>query len=381
MRLVLIGGGHAHLSVLEAVIHDPWPGVEITLISPAGHHHYSGMVPGYLEGRYREPELRFDLVGLCRAAGARFVEGRAERVLPPAEGGEGIVEVDGVQLPFDTVSLDVGSAPVALELPGVVEHAFTIRPMSRAVELREALDRTLGAVPVGEVFPVAVVGAGAAGFEVALTLEARVAAAGRRPEIHLIEAGPRILPGFGERVRRRALSILARRGVTVRTDTEVTSVEAHLIHLKDRDPVPVRLTAWMTGAAPPPLLASSKLPLAPDGFLAVDARLRSIDGAPVWGAGDCISLEGHPEMPRAGVYAVRQGPVLARNLERAVQEGGEGDRYEPQESFLSLMNTGDGRALLRWGWVVAHAGWCFRLKDWIDRRFMRRYRTLLRDGE
>jgi selenide, water dikinase len=389
-RVVLVGGGHAHLHLLREAGRAPPEGLHLTLVSPGPKHHYSGMVPGYLAGDYAEAELAFDLVTLARRAGAEIVRGRATRV-SLAEGMVEVAPTDApadpnapaattpLRIPFDRVSLDVGSAPVGMDLPGVREHAAGVRPMSRAVELRARLDARIAAAPPGKPVRVAVVGAGAAGVEVTLALARRIAAAGREPRVTLLEAGPRILSEYGERFRARALRVLgARPGVEIRTGASVAGLRADAVLLEDAPALETDLAVWLTGAAPPPLFANSDLPLDAEGFFLVDGALRAVDGAPAWGAGDCIALEGHPWMPRAGVYAVRQAPVLAHNV--LAPGGSPADaappnpkRYTPQRSFLSLLNTADGRALLRWKGIVAHARWAWWLKDFIDRRFMKRY--------
>jgi pyridine nucleotide-disulfide oxidoreductase family protein len=366
--LLLVGGGHAHLFVLEALAREPWPGVEVTLVSPDSHHHYSGMVPGYLQGTYAEPQLRFDLEALCDLAGVRFRRGRVVAVAP----GSGTITLEeGASLPFDMISFDIGSVPAGLDTPGVREHAATVRPMSRAVELRGRLDALIQSAAPGAPVEVAVVGAGSGGFEVALAVEARIRSGGRTPRVRLLEEASEPLAEFEARVRRRGAAILAARGVELRTGARVTGVRADRVEVAEGPPIPSSLTIWLTGAAAPPVFEAG-VDADEAGFLRVDRTLRAVGGAPVWGAGDCIALEGHPGMPRAGVYAVRQGPVLARNL-RAALDREEPESYTPQASFLSIMNTADGRGLLRWKGFVTHGRIAWWLKDWIDRRFMRRF--------
>lgn len=386
---MLVGGGHAHLGVLESMVRSPWPRGEVILVSSHPHHHYSGMVPGFLEGRYREEELRFDLAALCRGAGVRFVHGTARRIRLGAQQRDsptepaGHVDLDEASLPFDVASLDVGSTTGLRSVAGAEEHAAGLRPMGRAVELRKRIDARIRAGEEGDAVSVVIVGAGAGGFEVALTLHQRIGDAGRTPRVLLLEAESRILPEYSDRVRRRARHVLIRRGVEVRTDSPVVAVSDDGVAVADGSFLPSQVTVWLAGAAPPPVLAPSDLPRSEDGFFQVDAALRAVDGAPVWGAGDCIALERHPEMPRAGVYAVRQAPILAANLRRALAGAGSGpdrdegmERYEPNPSFLSIMNTGGGRGLLRWKGVVSHSRWAWWLKDRIDRRFMQRYQRL-----
>ena len=368
-RLVLVGGGHAHLHVLADLAARPLAGAEVTLVSPSAQHHYSGMVPGFLQGTYTEAELTIDLAALAARAGARFVAAAAERIDVPGQR----VDMGATRLSFDVLSLDVGAAPAGLDLPGAREHAVTIRPMREAVALRARIDALTAPTRRGPA-RVAVVGGGAGGIEVALAAHRRIRAAGTRPEVWLVEAAPDVLPGYAAPVQRRATGILARRGVAVTTGSAVSVVEASAVELENGTRAAVDLVVWLAGATGPALLAGSGLPLDPRGFLLVDATLRAVGGAPVWAAGDCATLADHPDTPKAGVYAVRQGPVLARNLRAAIGERTPA-RYAPQRTFLSLLNTADGKALLRWHKVVSHSRAAWWLKDRIDRRFVRRYRA------
>lgn len=449
-RLVLVGGGHAHVHVLDRLAESGgWSGAEVVMVAPP-RHHYSGMLPGYLQGQYGEADLRFDLPALCRAAGVRFVDGLAIRIeVDSGQGGR--VHLSDRTIPFHHCSMDVGSAPRTWGVPGVKDHALSLRPTSRVLELDRRLAGLAlrGAVPkpgsaaseqgaaasisgpvvseprVAASKPgpmgsapgaaVVVVGAGAAGFEVAVAVAVRSGA-----EVTLVEESPQLLPGYSARVRRKAHAVLDRWGVRFLPGTAALEVNDGQVRVgegrsagSDEGPatrseeeaavstrdgarpsdvglgaqstnrgrgrsLPSDLTIWLAGAGPPPLLAQSDLPLTDEGFFAVDQSLRAVDGVPVWGAGDCIGLRGYPWMPRAGVYAVRQAPVLARNLEMALTEEGVGSfhSYEPQASFLSLLNTGKGRALLRWKRLVYEGRGAWWLKDWIDSRFMRRYHEL-----
>lgn len=393
LRLVLVGGGHAHVHLLHRMAKDPFPGVELVVVSPFKHHHYSGMVPGYLSGRYAESELRFDVEAMVRAAGGRFIAGWANGVRvpdPDSPAASGSVQVGDTSIPFDLLSVDVGSVPVGLDLPGVQGFARTVRPMSRAVALRDAVDQAVHESASGAEIRIAVIGAGSAGFEVALALHRRVLDQGRTPRVLVVERGARILPDFSDAMRRRASEVLAKAGIEVRLGTSVKALHSDRVELEGMGAAelpawPSHVVAWMTGAAAPPFLAQSDLPTSPPdrsagapGFLLVDGTLRAANGAPVWGAGDCIALQGAPWMPRAGVYAVRQSPALEANLRAEVRRR-QGlpslppRIYRPQQSFLSLQNTADGKALLRWKGWIAHTRWAMSLKDRIDRRFMRTY--------
>lgn len=366
-RLVLIGGGHAHLHVLRELARRPIADVDTVLVVP-GDHYYSAMVPGYLQGQYESDALRFDLVSLTRRAGVRLVHAAAERV----DTAEHVVMAGGEAIPFDLCSLDIGCEAAGLSIPGVAEHALTLRPMARAVALRARLD----ALIAGAARPLSlvVVGGGAGGVEVAFALRHRLRSSSADGTVSLVEGGTELLPDFEPAMRHLAREVLRERGVSLSLGGRVTTVTASSVMLHNGAALPADLVVWLAGAAAPPLVMDSGLAHDDEGYLLVDRSLRAVDGAPVWGAGDCITLEKFPHLAKAGVYAVREAPALDRSL-RAALGRGRPAKYRPQRSYLALLNTGGGWALMRWKGMHRHSRWAWRLKDLIDRRFMRRYRV------
>jgi pyridine nucleotide-disulfide oxidoreductase family protein len=373
-RLLLVGAGHAHLEILRRLILESLVEVELTVVSAAPLHHYSGMVPGYLQGTYREEEIAVRVPDLVERAGGRFVAGRAAGLEPGARTVRLEMAEGDVAVPYDLVSFAVGSNTAGIDDPRVAGEAQGIKPLERVVSLRRRLAEL--ALDGGGSVPVVVVGGGAAGVEVALAAAAGLERAGRAHRITILDSGERILAGYRDRFRERAREILERRGIEVRTGTRVLAVHADEVETEAGARVPSRLTVWLTGAVAWPLFRDSGLPLGERGFLLTDDSLRSIADPSVFAAGDCGTLASHPETPKAGVYAVREGPVLWQSLKAAVH-GGEPPRYEPQRGFLSILNTGDGRALLDYRGIVSHSRWAWRLKDRIDRRFLARYQGLV----
>lgn len=374
-RLVLVGAGHAHLEVLRALAEEPHPPVDLTVVTPVRRHLYSGMVPGYLQGTYTDDEIAVDLLPLARRAGGRLVDAWAVD-LDPASRTLGLESAaDGPPAPdrltYDLVSFNVGSRSAATDRPGVAAHAALVKPIDRVAGLKQRVDR-LARRGGSARRRVAVVGAGAAGVEVALGVDAVLARLARERAITLYEAGPEILRGYSRRVRHEAEKILADRGIAVETDRPVQAVGSDWVETVGGSRRPADLTVWITGPSAPPLFRGSGLPLDDHGYLLVSPSLRSIADPTVFAVGDCATLLEHPKTPKAGVYAVRQGPVLWRSLLAALGEG-HPPRYDPQSGFLSILNTADGKALLRYKGVVSHSRWGWKLKDWIDRRFMDRY--------
>jgi selenide,water dikinase len=363
-RLLLLGSGHAHLHVLRELARRPIAGVE-TVVVVSGDEYSAAMIPGFLQGRYDVDDLRLDLAGLAARAGARLVHSAVERV---DAARRVVVLPQGDELPFDACSLDGVCDARGASTPGVAEHAISLHPTGRALELRTRLEAL-----VAEARPVAavVVGAGASGFQIALALRERLrSSAGSH--VALVEQGTEVLSGFEPPIRRLATDILRARGVSLALGGRVVSVTGAAVTLHNGASLPADLVVWTTGAVAPALVTNSGLPQDEHGHLLVDRSMRAVDGSPVWGAGCCIAVQGVPGPSRGGGYAVREPPALDRSLRAALGHGRPG-RYRPQRSSLVLLDTAGGWALMRWKGMQRHSRWACRLKDMIDRRFVRRY--------
>jgi selenide,water dikinase len=329
---------------------------------------YSGMVPGFVAGQYSLEDIQIDVQGLARKAGALWIGAKATGLHVSARR----LQIEGAPpISYDTVSFDVGSTVSGWDRPGVKEHALPTRPMGDFVL---AVDALLERARSRADFRLVVVGAGAGGVELAFAFRARFERLGLPGvSVLLLEAGPRVLPGYPGSAARRIEERARARGIAIRCGTAVAEAHADALTLEDGTRLPCDGFVWVAGAASLPLFDGSGLERDPRGFIKVSDSLQAVGHDEIFATGDCASLVTAPRLAKAGVYAVRQGPVLAYNLRaraarRALRP------YRPQRDFLSLLNLGDGRAVAsKWGFS-AEGAWAWRLKDRIDRRFMQRYR-------
>lgn len=358
--ILLLGGGHTHVEVIRR-LGLLQLGARITLVSPGRYAPYSGMLPGYIAGVYGFHDFHIDLATLCARFGVGFQETSATDVEPKRR----VVRLaDGSDLSYRLLSIDIGSTP---SLPSGVTGGISVKPIAGFTDRLERLDRL---VEDGRPLRLVVVGQGVAGVEVAFALRQRFA--GHAVQIALV--GRSIEP-----LRER--SVLARR--LIGRQMRVAGIEHHggfdVVGLVDGALVARdgrRLGAdeviWTTSSGSQGFLRESGLLLDEGGFIRVDATLRSLSHPDVFAAGDVASLA--DPRPKAGVFAVRQGPILAENIRRSLQEEPL-LAYRPQRSWLALISLPDGRAIAdKWGLAVS-GRWVARWKDRIDRRFMQRYRT------
>jgi selenide, water dikinase len=329
---------------------------------------YSGMVPGFVAGQYGLEDIELDVLGLARKAGAFWVGAKVTGLDVHARR----LTVEGLPpVAYDTVSFDVGSTVSGLDRPGVREHALKTRPIGDFVRAVDALIERAKSRPR---FRLVVVGGGAAGVELAFAFRARFARLVlREASVLLIEAGPRVLRGYPDSAARRIEANARALAIDIRCGAGVAAADRDGLTLEDGARLPCDAFAWVAGAAGLPLFDGAGLERDERGFVKVRETLQAVGHDEIFATGDCASLVTAPDLPKAGVYAVRQGPVLARNL-RARLAGRPLDPYRPQRDFLSLLNLGDGRAVAsKWG-LSAEGAWAWRLKDFIDRRFVQRYR-------
>jgi selenide,water dikinase len=376
--LVLVGGGHAHVHVLLSFAMRPMPGVRLTLITRDVETTYSGMLPGFIAGHYTREQCHIDLRPLARLAGARLVHDEAMG-LDLAE--RRVICCNRPPVAYDVLSIDIGSSPLLSSIPGAAEHAMPVKPINRLAErwerIAERVLRSSGTIRF------LTVGGGAGGVEVTLAMRHRLRTLlqeqGRNPESVQFKVVTRsgILSGHNRSVQEKFRSVLQNRGVAVLENAVVQAVANGEAICAGGGRIGFDQLIWVTQAGAASWLATTGLQLDKHGFVAVDARLRSSDKY-VFAAGDIAANIEYPR-PKAGVFAVRQGPPLAANLRRALTDV-EPRRFVPQHRFLSLISTGDKRAIASRGSWAAEGPCLWTLKDWIDRRWMRMYQELPEAG-
>lgn len=370
--VLLLGVGHTHAHLLAMWRMRPLPDVRLTCVSLHPTATYSGMLSGVLAGQYEPGAMEIDLVRLCAAVGARLILGETEG-LDVAR--QRLLMRGRPAVPFDLLSVGIGSIP---SFDGVtVDDGAPVVAAKPMQTLLARLDERLAqatAARGGATLRVVVVGGGAAGVELALCLPhfvRRRAGANVSIDTTLISGRGDVLQDGLPTTAVRARAALRRHGVAMDDHRRVVRVSPTAVHCDDGPPLPADLVLWVTGAVADPLLRRLGLPTDDRGFLLTDATLRSTSGAQVFAVGDTGTIE-HETLPKAGLHAVRHGPILWRNLPRALA-GAALESYVPQRSFLKLLNTGDGGAIGEWRGISFQGRWAWHVKDHIDTSFVARY--------
>jgi len=362
--LVLIGGGHTHALVLRKWGMNPLPGVRVTVINPGPTAPYSGMLPGFVAGHYAREDLDIDLVRLARFAGARLILGPATGLDPERR----VVQVPGrSEIGFDVASVNVGITSDMPDLPGFAEHAVPAKPLGPFAARWAAYLNGSGPASV------AVIGGGVAGVELVMAMAHALRARNRKAQVTLIDRD-RALSAVGPKAAATLRRTMHGLGVDCIEQTGILRVGPDHLELADGRHIAADFVTGAAGARPYDWIAQTGLALY-EGFIRVNSHLQSSDPS-VFAAGDCAHLSEDPR-PKAGVFAVREAPVLFDNLRAALGDG-RMRRYRPQKDYLKLISLGEKSALAERLGTSFSGPLMWRWKDRIDQKFMDRFRDLPR---
>lgn len=361
-RLILAGGGHAHLFVLEQLALQPRDDLEVVLITPSYLQYYSGMVPGWMARHYHEDQFAIDLRPLLERARITFIEQSLAGI--DAERRE-VCLADGERISYDLLSLDIGAETDTSWLESLGPKLLPIKPLGDFARHWQALL----SIEAGTNLELAIVGGGAAGLELALAAQQGLKQRGLAVQVCLVTGDAGVIAGFPRRVRLRAENALRRAGIQVIKQRAVGSNGGLL--LSDGSSLNPDYVIAAMGSRPHPWLCLSGLELDSKGHVLVDRFHRSLSHAEVFAVGDACSRSDIP-LAHSGVNAVRAGPVLAQNLLAMIDER-QLVPYDPPQRSLYLLSCGTPYAIASWGRFSAEGGWVWRCKDWIDRRFIRRF--------
>lgn len=393
--LVLVGGGHAHIQVVASLPQAVRRELRCVLISDSPSAAYSGLVPAVVAGLSPEKNAYIELPALAKRHDFLFLHARVTNVDSQSRTIRFLPNRGGAErtLRYDILSLDVGSTTAGIP---ILSRNSGLRPrpvtdFKPFVIYTRPISDLMGSVSEFEAAAkskvstsrVVVAGGGPAGIELALALDARLKRALRDCEVTLVSRNESFADSFGRAAGNAAVAELRKRGVRLLLGVGVKEIDekgGRLLLEDDGPEVDFDCLVVATGAAPHGWLSkATDLPLH-HGWVSVGTDLRVKGTTNVFAAGDCVSFGatfGEDFPPKAGVYAVREGPVLCHNISTMLEGRGPHamKHFKPQKSFLSLLSTGDGRGIGSKYGLVFTGTWVYRLKNYIDEAWQDKFRV------
>ena len=365
-QLVLIGGGHAHMMTLAALRSFTDKGCRVTVIQPSDYHYYSGMGPGMLGGTYLPDHIRFNTRRTVESRGGIFIRDKAWSIDPVRQ--QVVLKHSGETISYDVLSCNAGSfVPVAGNLKD--ENIFTAKPIEGLLRAQQEIIRQ----GRKQSLEIALIGGGPSSVEIAGNIRQLAVRSAILPPTIRIFAGSRLMNHQKKQIGRQVHKILERQGIEILEGSYVKEINKGQILLENGSRYGADLIFPASGVRPSPVFARSNLPLGPDKGLLVNRYLQSTAYPNIFGGGDCIYFQPRP-VSKLGVYAVRENPVLLHNLTAALS-GTSLQSFDPGASSLLIYNLGNGQGVLCKGPLIFSGRLAFAIKDFIDRRFIRRFTT------
>ncbi len=366
-KLVLIGGGHAHMVPLANMGELVRSGVDVTVIGPSEHHYYSGMGPGMLSGTYTAADIRFRTRHVVEKHCGTFLLGKAEKIDPDKKQ---VLLEDGQTIPYDVLSCNAGSQVPTPRLFGDRERIFSVKPIERLLEAKKHLVKLFE----NSGRTVIIAGGGPSSAEVAGNVWGLGKKSGKYMPRIMIIAGGRFMGSFPDTVRNRTIDALGKRDIHIMENSYVEGVSSDLVVLDSGEKLNADFVFLALGVRPSPIFSRSKIPIGPDGGMRVNKYLQSTMYPEIFGGGDCIFFEDQP-LDKVGVYAVRENPVLYHNL-NAQLNGQPLMPFDPGGDYLLIFNLGDGAGILKKRWLEFGGKAAFFIKDYIDKKFMKKFQAI-----
>jgi len=366
-HLVLIGGGHAHMMTLENIGEFVEKGFKVTVIGPSFYHYYSGMGPGMLGGTYSPDDIRFATREVVEKQGGIFVKDKVEKIDPDKKE---IYTQTGQTFSYDVLSFNAGSYVPMQTVPENSDNIYPVKPIEK---LMEAADK-LKALFLQKKIMVSIVGGGPSSAEIAGNVRQLAKKVNKHmPDIRIF-AGNKFMARFPESVRSRVFYSLHNRGIQILETGYVKEIKPDEVCLESGETFSTDFIFIAMGVIPSTIFEESGLPVGPDKGLLVNKYLQSVKYPEIFGGGDCIYFKGQP-LDKVGVYAVRENPVLLHNL-MATLKGDDLEVFDPGPEYLLIFNIGDGLGVFKKKWLVFSGKIAFMIKDYIDRRFMKKFQAI-----
>jgi NADH dehydrogenase FAD-containing subunit len=366
-HLVLAGGGHAHMVTLANLHRFIEKGCRVTVIQPSEHHYYSGMGPGMLGKAYTPEEIRFATRRVVEKAGGTFVLGRVDKI--NAEAGSVHLET-GDSISYDLISCNLGSQVPQNMINGALDDIYLVKPIERLLDAQ----RRILELASRRKLSIGIVGGGPSAVEIAGNVWKLTRGPGMQPAAIRILTKTKVMPHHPEGVRVKALASLQRRGIEIVENCSVQTIRTGKVAEDSGRAHGLDIVFVAVGVVPNPVFSKSGIPTGPDGGLLVNRYLQSTAYSNIFGGGDCIHFQESP-LDRVGVYAVRQNAVICHNLMAAL-EGDALQPFDPGGDYLLIFNLGDGTGVFYKRPILFGGRLAFIIKDYIDRKFMRRFQAL-----
>ncbi len=366
--LVLIGGGHAHLFVIKNFIKNPIDGIRLTLITDKTSVAYSGMLPGYIEGIYSKKDANIDLMHLINKSQIRFIKATVNNI----SAKDRTIFLKGrPSLAYDYLSINIGIQSSFNEIPGAYKYTLPVKPISN---LASKIEDKINTIKDKKPTTIVIIGAGPAGIELSLAIRKRLVSKNLFPKILLLCKYDKILHMLSNGASIIATNALKKAAIDINYNVTIKEFTKETIILKDNKKIKCKEPILATSGCAPNWIKKTDLSLTEDFFISVKDTLQDENYSNVFAAGDIAEIINN-KRPKAGVYAVKSGKYLYKNICLLIKNK-KLINYYPQKNYLSLIGLANGKVLVNKFGISITSKWLWKIKQKIDRNFIKKYSEL-----
>ena len=370
VHVVFIGGGHSHGIALKEWVKKKVTGVKVTLISNVKYTPYSGMLPGFMAGYYRYEDIHINLEKLAKFADIDLIIDQVINIEPEQKK---VICQSGNIINFDVLAINIGSTPQNPQIKGANLYTIAAKPVPYLLEKWQKIVTFCEENPSSPI-TLTIIGGGAGGVELSLNMHHRLShiVEPEKLTINLIHRGKKILSQQNQRTSNLLTHILNHRKINLYLQTEIDEVKAKEVVTKSGEKISSDYTFLVTNVQPASWLKHNKIMTDQKGFILVKNTLQTINYKNIFATGDIATIHNFPH-PKAGVFAVRQGKPLFKNICRYLSNKPL-ITYTPQQKYLSIIGTGDQKAVAIWDVISCRSPLLWSLKEWLDFNFMNQFK-------
>lgn len=369
-HLVFVGGGHSHAIALKEWGKKKLAGVKVTLISNVKDAPYSGMLPGLIAGYYSYEATHINLEKLAQFA---EIDLMIEEVINIDPEQRQVICQSGAIIKFDVLAIDIGITPQDTQIKGAKLYAIPAKPVPYLLEKWQEIINSCQENPSAPI-TINIIGAGAGGVELSLNMHQRLSRilAPEKLTINLIHRGSKILSHQNQRASNLLTHILKQKKINLYLETEIAEVQPQQVISKSGKKFNYNYTFLVTNAQPAVWLKNSQIITDQQGFIITKNTLQTINHPYIFATGDIANIHNFP-CPKAGVFAVKQGKPLFKNILNYLSDQPL-INYIPQQKYLNIIGTGEKNAVAIWDGIICRSPLLWNLKEWLDFNFMNQFK-------
>jgi NADH dehydrogenase FAD-containing subunit len=295
--------------------------------------------------------------------GGTFIKGEVDLIDPVKQKA---YLKNNEKVEYDIISFNTGSIINEIDSDNT-SNIFPVKPIINLLMLKKKIKE----LSLEKRLKISVIGAGAAGIEISSAIDSYLKNSLKTDADINLFAGTKILSGFSSKLKKLVLNSMEDKGIKI-INNFVEKIENNQVFTADKS-FDADIIIMATGTKASDIFKNSGISTGPYNDLLVNNNLQSVDYKNIFGAGDCIYYKNDP-LTKVGVYPVRQSRLIFNNLSLSLKDKKLLD-FNKGPDYLQILNIGEKNGILKKRNFVFKGKLAFKIKDYIDKKFMKKFKA------